>query len=450
MEFPRLIVTAPSSGEGKTIVSLALMAALQKRGVRVQGFKVGPDYIDPSYYEWATGRKGRNLDAWMEPRPDDVLNSFVKGMTGADIAIIEGVMGYFDGQDPLTNEASTYHVAAILRAPVLLVLNGQHSARSLAAVVLGFQKFASPDYLKGVIISRIKSQRHYDLLRAAIEQETGLSCFGFLPYHENLEIEHRQLGILPAAENSQTRDIIDRLRDGLTRQLDLDRIFQLGCQAPSIDIPPRPAVFSLGSHPIIAVASDQAFNFYYPQNLELLQELGASLVFFSPLAGEKIPDTADALYIGGGFPEEFARQLSTHGDVLQHYYNRIAQGLPTLAECGGYMFLSQHIVDQSGEHHPMVGLIPHRVLMQKQLQAVGYRKITMLSQTHFPEGTVFRGHEFHYSCSVFSDSSPAYKLEGRTGEQLAGYASANVLAGYAHLYFPSNIPAIKNWIESLS
>ncbi|OLZ09647.1 cobyrinate a,c-diamide synthase [Sulfobacillus thermosulfidooxidans] len=450
MEFPRIVITAPSSGEGKTIVSLALMAAFRKRGVRVQGFKVGPDYIDPSYYEWATGRRGRNLDAWMEPRPEDVLNSFVKGMTGADIAIIEGVMGYFDGQDPLSNEASTYHVAALLHAPVLLTLNGQHSARSLAAVVLGFQKFASPDYLKGVIITRVKSLRHYDLLRVAIEKETGLSCFGFLPYHEHLEIEHRQLGILPAGENAQTQNIIDRLSDDLTQQLDLDGIFQLSLQAPSIDMPPRPAPYSLGAHPTIAVASDQAFNFYYPQNLELLQELGAQLVFFSPLAGEKIPDNADALYIGGGFPEEFARQLSANGDLLQHYYNRIVAGLPTLAECGGYMFLSQQLVDQSGHHHPMVGLIPHRVLMHKRLQAVGYRTITMLSHTHFPEGTVFRGHEFHYSYSVFSGSSPAYKLEGRSGEHLAGYASSNVLAGYAHLYFPSNIPAIKNWIESLA
>lgn len=261
MEFPRIVITAPSSGEGKTIVSLALMAAFRKRGVRVQGFKVGPDYIDPSYYEWATGRRGRNLDAWMEPRPEDVLNSFVKGMTGADIAIIEGVMGYFDGQDPLSNEASTYHVAALLHAPVLLILNGQHSARSLAAVVLGFQQFASPDYLKGVIITRVKSLRHYDLLRVAIEKETGLSCFGFLPYHEHLEIEHRQLGILPAGENAQTQNMIDRLSDDLTQQLDLDGIFQLSLQAPSIDIPPRPAPYSLGSHPTIAVASDQAFNF---------------------------------------------------------------------------------------------------------------------------------------------------------------------------------------------
>ncbi len=453
MRYPRVVITAPSSGEGKTIVSIALMAAFHQRGYRVQGFKIGPDYIDPSYYLSATSRVGRNLDVWMEGTADNVVSCFVKGMIAADLGVVEGVMGYFDGHDPLSNDSSTYHVASLLHAPVLFVLNGEHSARSAAAVVLGFRQFASPDYLSGVLITRIKSARHYELLRGAIESEIGIRCYGFLSYHDDLVIAHRQLGIVPAGENSQTPAILDRLIVESVKTIDLEGILTMMTQAPELDTVTSPTHISVRHRPAIAIAADLAFNFYYQQNLELLEDLGARLLFFSPLAGDEIPEDAQALYMGGGFPEEFSSQLASCRQALEGYRDRIATGLPTLAECGGYMLLAEKLIDTVGREFPMAGIIPHTVVMDDRLQAVGYRTVTMLSNTLFKAGTVFRGHEFHYSHvvqSVHPRGEFAYTLKGRRDAYQAGYVSPNVLGGYAHLYFPSNISALKRWIESLS
>ncbi len=450
MRFPRVVITAPASDEGKTIASVGIMAAFRQRGYQVQGFKVGPDYIDPGYYRLATGRVGRNLDIWMQGSSNETLWTFARGMIGADLAIIEGVMGYFDGHNPLSNESSTYHIAQVLRSPVLLVVDGQHSARSLAAVVLGFRHFSTPDLLTGVIITKIQSERHYQLLKTVIETECGLPCYGFIPYHQDLAVGHRQLGILPADENDQSVGMVEKLGSELSSQLDLDGIIKMIMDAPTLNIPKKPEVPRISNaHPVVAIAADKAFNFYYAQNLELLEELGARLVYFSPLAQENIPRDATALYLGGGFPEEFAAFLSQHRELLQTYYDRIAGGLPTLAECGGYMFLAKELVNTQGQHYSMVGIVPHTVVMHNHVQAVGYRTVTMISGIVFPAGSVFRGHEFHYSQLQFAgaEASRAYRLKGSRGESFGGYAELNVLAGYAHLYFPSNVSAVRHWLQ---
>ncbi len=451
MEVPRIVITAPGSDEGKTIVAVGLMAIFHQRGYQVQGFKVGPDYIDPSYYLLATGRNGRNLDLWMQGSSSETVLAFAKAMAGADVAIVEGVMGYFDGYDPLSNDASTYHVAQVLRAPVILVVDGQHSARSLAAVVLGFRRFTEPDLLAGVVITKIRSARHYRLLKTAIESETALSCYGFIPYHQDLEVAHRQLGILPAVENHGSRGMIERLSKEFLTQLDIDGIWQVMTSASALPIPKKsPSPRISPRHCVIAVARDKAFNFYYPENLELLEELGVRLAYFSPLAGEDIPKNAQALYLGGGFPEEFADSLSSQRDLLESYRDSIAGGLPTLAECGGYMFLAKELIDHHGDGYPMVGIVPHTVIMHNRLQAVGYRTATMISDVLFPAGATFRGHEFHYSQHNQGEGAQcaAYLLEGKQGKHYDGYSGPNVLAGYAHLYLPSNIPAIRHWLES--
>lgn len=451
MQIPRLVITAPASDQGKTIVATGLMAAFRQRGYQVQGFKAGPDYIDPSYYRLASGRSGRNLDLWMQASPGDTVLRFAKGMRGADAAVIEGVMGYFDGYGPLSNDSSTYHLAQVLRSPALLVIDGRHSARSLAAVVLGFRHFSAPDLLAGVVITKIGTQRHYRLLKTAVESESGLPCFGFIPYSEDLAIPHRQLGILPAEENVGISRTIERLGKEIAHSLDLGRIWEVMSGAPELDIPKPPAIPHIShGHPLIAVAMDEAFNFYYADNLELLEELGAQLVYFSPLAGDIIPQNAQALYLGGGFPEEFAMTLSSQRDLLQTYHNRIRQGLSTLAECGGYMFLANDLINSCGEHFPMVGIVPHTVVMHNRLQAVGYRTATTTSDALFSAGSVFRGHEFHYS-RILSEEvvSTAYLLEGKQGKRHQGYQEPNILAGYAHLYLPSNVRAVRHWLDSL-
>ncbi|AUW94566.1 hypothetical protein BXT84_11940 [Sulfobacillus thermotolerans] len=446
--YPRLVIAAPRSGEGKTTVTLAVMAGLHSVGQSVQGFKVGPDYIDPSYYYAASQRAGRNLDAWMGG-PHDVQASFIKGMAQADVGVIEGVMGYFDGKNPVTREASTWHIASLLQAPVLFVVDGQRSAASLAAIVWGFQNMVEPSYLAGVVINRVNSERHYRLLQDAIEHYTGLSCVGYLPADDQVAIAERALGIEPAHENVQTQALIDRLTFLASQTLDMDQILRIARHAPRLSGIVAPVQRPAAASKVIAVAQDQAFNFYYPQNLELLVELGAKLVPFSPLAGDDIPIEADALYIGGGFPERYVERLSAQTTLLRRYRERISSGLPTIAECGGYMFLSESLRGTDGQDYPMVGVIPHKTAMQPRLQAVGYRTITLLESSHFGPGVAFRGHEFHYSRTVQQQGPAAYRLEGRGGTEESGYAQGALLAGYAHFYFPSNVSAMGWWMNHL-
>lgn len=452
MQYPRLVVAAPRSGEGKTTLSLALMAALTRRHQRVQGFKVGPDYIDPAYYALASGRAGRNVDAWMGADASEVMRSFCRGMQGADIAVVEGVMGYYDGKDSDHQEASTWHVADLLQSPTVLVVDGQRSGGSLAAVVWGFQHLVEPSHIAGVVVNHV-NERHYRLLQEAIGRATGLPCYGYLPFDATVSVSERALGILPAGENPGAQAMMGRLAALAESTLDIPALVALARGAPPLEC--RPALGAAGKpqthrRVTIAVAQDQAFNFYYPQNFELLADLGADIVPFSPLAGEEIPGEAQALYLGGGFPEIYAQDLSAQQGLLSNYRRRILQGIPTLAECGGYMFLAESLRGTDGRVYPMVGAIPHATEMCNTLQAVGYRTISLLGPGLFGDGSLFRGHEFHYSRTSRQQGPAAYSLEGRRGTADSGYRSERLVAGYAHFYLPSNVTAVIGWLRAAS
>ena len=373
----RIVIAGTGSGVGKTTLTIGIMAALQKRGITVQGFKCGPDYIDPTYHSAVTGRPSRNLDSWMTGR-EAVKEIFERGSQASDISIIEGVMGMFDGKNPLTDEGSTAEIGRILGAPIVLIVNIASMARSAAAIVKGFQQFGQGDKIVGVIANRAGSEGHYKMVKQAIEQECGVPVLGYLPRDANIELPERHLGLVPSIERGELQPFFELLAEKVTAHIDLDLLLDLAAAEP-IDC--KPVLFTskdqleVPKRVKIAIAKDAAFHFYYPENLELLEAGGAECVFFSPLAGEEVPPDADGLYIGGGFPEEFAERLAAEEGVKASVRSRIEEGIPTLAECGGFMFLTEQIVDTTGNEYPMVGIIPGKVTMQTKLAALGYREV---------------------------------------------------------------------------
>lgn len=444
----RIVIAGTGSGAGKTTVTIGLMAALKRNGHTVQGFKCGPDYIDPTYHTAVTGRASRNLDSFMLSH-DIVREIFVRGSAGADISIIEGVMGMYDGKEATSDKGSTAEISILIESPVILVVNCQSMARSAAAIVKGFQLLNPQARIVGVIANKLGSDGHFKIIKAAIEQECGIPVVGYLKRENELEIPERHLGLVPSVERGELTPLFDKLADLIAESVDLELVWELAKAKPLQAEPKLFAPKEATAAVTIAVAKDPAFHFYYPENLELLEAYGAKLAFFSPLAGEGVPAHADGLYIGGGFPEEFAAQLSQSEEVLRSVRDAIEKGLPTLAECGGYMFLTEAIVTTDGERYPMVGLIPGQVTMQKKLAALGYREVRG-KEGNFLIGTEeqAKGHEFHYSTYRAEAELPhAYETKGLRGTKPEGYAEGNLVAGYTHLHFGSNPELVKRWLN---
>lgn len=449
MANKRILVAGAGSGVGKTTVTIGLMAALQQRGLTIQGFKCGPDYIDPTYHTAVTGRVSRNLDSWM--LSDEVVREvLIKGSSDADLSIIEGVMGLFDGKEATSDRGSSAEISILTQTPVLLVVNCQSMARSAAAVVKGFQLFNPNVRIAAVIANKVGSAGHYQIVKAAIEQECNLPVLGYLLRESEIEIPERHLGLVPSVERGELDALFGRLGELIQSSIDLDRLLELA-EAPVLTADSEMFTRKRTRSTVnIAVAKDAAFHFYYPENFELLEAYGAELLFFSPLAGETVPPEADGLYIGGGFPEEFAGELSQDSVVLESFRQAIQSGVPTLAECGGFMYLTEAITTTAGHSYPMVGLIPGTVTMQKRLAALGYREVTgQPGNFLFEEGTVAKGHEFHYSTfTPRSEIAPAYQTKGLRGTKTEGFVQDNLVAGYTHLHFGSCPELVERWIQA--
>lgn len=448
---PRLVLGGTSSGAGKTTVTVGLMAALAKRGMAVQGFKVGPDYIDPTFHTAATGRVSRNLDTWMM-KPAAMQEIFWRASDGADISLIEGVMGFYDGKDPKSNRGSTAEIGMLLDAPVMLVVDIKAMARSAAAIVKGFQLLEPAVNIVGVIANRAGSANHFQLVKTAIEQECGVPVIGYLPHDPAMTAPERHLGLVPAVERGEMQPWLDLLAEKVAATVDLDQLLALTEKHASFD-KPEPLLFKqrdmAEQEPVtIAVARDSAFHFYYQENFELLESYGAKLRFFSPLAGELPPADADGLYIGGGFPEEFAARLEAATEVRQVLKALIEGGLPTFAECGGFMFLCEAIHDRAGNRYEMLGIVQNEVRMQAKLAALGYREAVALADNILLQaGQTARGHEFHYSALAHEQQADhAYEVSGLRGRKKEGFAAGNLLAGYTHLHFASNPGMVERWL----
>jgi len=442
VSVPRLVIAGTHSGVGKTSIAVGLMAALCRRGLRVQPFKIGPDFIDPSFHRLACGRASRNLDGWMLSRKTN-LDIFATASKDAHVAVVEGVMGLFDGRDPLDEAGSTAEMAKWLGAPVVLVTDTSAMARSAAALVRGFECFDPELDVSAVLCNRVGGPGHADILRDAIQSRCQSTPLGFLPRDESIALPERHLGLVMADE-ILSLDRLDALVAWIEASTDIHALLKLAEESSrEIEgtVATRPAM------PVrvrIGVARDQAFCFYYQDNLDLLAANGAELVEFSPLADADLPGDLSGLYLGGGYPEIHAAGLSTNEGMRSAILEFAKAGGPIYAECGGFMYLTEAIVDAGGVEHPMAGLFPTRARMQNGLAALGYL------EAETTKGDRIRGHEFRYSLIDPMPPSVAryFTLHGRRGEQGEGYCVGRVLAGYAHLHFRSCPDFVTRFVQS--
>jgi cobyrinic acid a,c-diamide synthase len=437
---PCLVVAGTHSGAGKTTLASALMAAYRRRGLRVQAFKVGPDFIDPTFHSVITGRPSYNLDGWMLSRGTN-LARYDRTAEAADVCIVEGVMGLFDGRSLEDESGSTAEMAKWLQAPVLLVVDGSAMARSAGAVVLGFESFDPDLRLSGVLFNRVAGEKHFAYLRAGMETRCSAKPIGFLPRSDTIRIPQRHLGLQLASEVLR-EDLISALADWVESNVDLDALLAMGggARRASDRVEPRPSSSGL-SRPRIAVARDQAFQFYYQANLELLETAGADLVFFSPISDAGLPEGTAALYLGGGYPELYAEALAGNAQMRTCIASFAGEGRPVYAECGGFMYLTEAIVDQQGREYEMCALFPTRARMNSRLAALGYAEMDPLNCAGWiGDAGPIRGHEFRYSDidPMEETVARAFKVrKAHAAECADGFVFKNVIASYFHLHFES-------------
>ncbi len=449
-DYPRLVIAGTSSGIGKTTATLAILAALRERGRQVQPFKAGPDFIDPSYHQAATGRPSRNLDGWMLGA-DCNRAIFAHAATNADLSIIEGMMGLFDGSSPVNDIGSTAELAKQLQAPVILVIDGSAMARSAAAMVAGYARFDPALRVVGVLFNRVGSDGHYQLLKAAVEQETDVVAIGYLRSDAAITIPDRHLGLVMATEKGD-RQLYHRLAKAALDTIDLDRIETLAHLSGTLPEDGfAPVIKKQGRAVRIGVAQDQAFCFYYADNLDLLESAGAEIVPFSPVNDHALPDVG-MLYLGGGYPELHGEVLAKN-IALRTSIKRFAdQGGVIYAECGGLMYLTESICNFDGHTHDMVGVFPAETVMLKPGLTLGYRTVECSRGCIIGDvGATARGHEFHYSTLV-PKGPLTYACTLNDAEGLSkgqdGLTIGNVLALYTHLHFASQPTIAATLIDS--
>lgn len=438
MSLPRVVIAATRSGDGKTTVATGIMAALRARGLRVSPHKVGPDYIDPSYHAAACGVPGRNLDPWLVGETL-VAPLLAHGARGADVAVIEGVMGLFDGAAGRGDYASTAHVARLASAPVVLVVDAAGTSRSIAAIVHGFARWDPSVRLAGVVLNQISSPRHEAVLREAL-QPAGLPVLGALPRDAALRTPSRHLGLVPAGERpASVHAWLPALRELIARHLDLDLLMGIARGAPELaaglwSAESQPPGSSPGPRPCVAVAAGPAFTFGYAEHDELLTAAGADVVTFDPLAAENLPEGTDALVVGGGFPEMHVDRLAANVALSDQVRQRAAAGMPIVAECAGLLWLGRTL-----DAHPQCAVLPARGRMTGTL-TLGYREATALRDTPLvAAGTRVRAHEFHRTVSEPAHGhergpgpGPAWELADGTRH---GWAGPGLLASYLHLHW---------------
>jgi cobyrinic acid a,c-diamide synthase len=439
-----VLIAGTASGVGKTTVALGLMAGLRARGLVVQPFKCGPDFIDAGHHSAACGRASRNLDTWMLSGEAN-RQIFANASAGADIAVVEGMMGLFDGVAGGREEGSSAEIAKLLDLPVVLVIDAKNSARSVAAVALGFEKFDPELRLEGLILDRVAGEHHFRLLESAIRSATSVPVLGWLPSTPAVAIPERHLGLHTAAENTNRTERLAALAALAPQHFELGLFMQFESSVPAEN---RPGDVDLrNADPVrVGVGRDQAFSFYYEDNLDALRELGAEIVEWSPLHDKELPSDIHALYIGGGYPELYAAKLSENRALIRDVKEFSQSGKPIYAECGGMMYLAEELRTSDGLSFPMAGVLPISVEMTERLVHFGYTDVEFGEDCLLGEkGTVVRGHSFH--CSRVAETSthtssgaPAYRVRySLSGETLSeGYIRNNVLASYIHLHFRSN------------
>ena len=440
--FSAFAVGAASSGSGKTVITLGLMEALRRRGIRVQPFKAGPDYIDTALHGALLGTPSYNLDTWMMGSAG-AIKTFEAASRGARVSVVEGVMGLYDGADALEEEGSTAHLAKVLGIPVVLVVNAEKTARSIAAVVKGFVDFDPAVDIRWVLFNRVGSPNHYDILKKAVTSNTDVKVLGYIPRESALDIPGRHLGLVmrDGLSARQWKGFVRAAGDAVETHLDLDGLLRSASRVA----PVKDARRVIGTRPRvkIAVARDAAFSFYYAENLDLLRYFGAELVEFSPIKDKKLPDGTGGVYLGGGYPELYAKELRANSRLREEIRDFAASGAPVYAECGGLMYLGKRLTDNDGKSYPMCGVFPWSARMLPKRKALGYREIKIARGCPFlGAGQRIKGHEFHYSELTLPGKGGferVYELTGVSGPgRLEGFLHKKTLASYIHLHFGSN------------
>ncbi|MBI4753117.1 cobyrinate a,c-diamide synthase [Candidatus Desantisbacteria bacterium] len=444
----RIIIAGTHSGCGKTTIAMGIMAALTKKGYHIQPFKTGPDYIDASYHSEITGLKSRNLDTWLLDR-DVVLELFDHATQKTKISVIEGVMGLYDGFNGEAGEkGSTAHLAKLLNAPIILIVDAHGMAASAAAIIMGFNEFDPELNIVGVIFNKVGSQRHFQCLKQAVEDKCrNIKVLGYLPKNKNITIPERHLGLTMLNKRKIIESILHPLIEEIIEHIDLELLVKIAQAVPSLPAYTR-SIFPLiiqTEKVSIGVAKDDAFCFYYEDNLDILKELGAELVYFSPLNDIQLP-MVDGLYFGGGFPELFGSNIESNISMRTWVTHASNLGMPIYAECGGMLYLMDAVITPEDRTSHMVGLIHGEARLQPRLNRLGYCTATMLEDNILGQkGTSIRGHRFHWSNLENAPEPNAYQLNDN---EKVGFIHPNLLASYIHFHFGSQVSLAQGFVKS--
>lgn len=454
--MPGIMIAGTSSGVGKTTCTLGIMKALGKRNKEITPFKVGPDYIDPEFHHFVSGKPSYNLDQWMlQDQTIKVL--YEKHKNKGDFSVVEGVMGLYDGVATSKDVGSSAAMAKLLKLPVILVIDGGKKSTSAAAEVLGFTLYDPEVHIAGVIVNKVSGQAHYEMIKTVVERDVEIPCVGYLKKEEGLHLKSRHLGLVPAKEVENLKDQLEMLSERIEDTVDLDRIMAIG----NSHTPPDPKdhrkfiecqidnLKKKAQGLRLGIFHDTAFSFYYQDNLEILEEIGMTLEWISPMKDPMMNKELSGLYIGGGFPEVFGEELSENHDFMISLKEDLEKGLPTFAECGGLMYLTEGIEDLQGRMYPMTGFFPAKTVMTEKLQRFGYVDVTI------EEKMTLKAHEFHRSKLIERLETPkVYQVEKKRGGRVlksyeCGLKKGNTLAGYPHFHFYDHWEFLQSWIEEM-
>lgn len=448
MKLHRVMIAAAKSGSGKTTITCALLQLLKNMGHHVVSYKCGPDYIDPMFHQKAIDIPSKNLDTFFTGE-EETRKLFLMDRGEEDFAVLEGVMGLFDGLGGIREEGSSYHLAKVTQTPILLVVDAKGMGRSVIPLIAGFLNYDKEHLIKGVILNRM-SKSYYEILKPLIEEELGITVVGYFPEQKQFRIESRHLGLMLPQELIDVKKRLQEAAGELQKTISVEHILKIAGEASELEacgLISLELKNSVSECPIIAVARDEAFCFYYEDNLRMLQEYGAKLKFFSPIHDEGLPEGSCGILLGGGYPELHGAELSSNRNMLSSIKEAMESGIPVVAECGGFMYLHNKIIDKENQSYPMVGAINAECHYTGKLVRFGYIELQEKDANFLPEGEMIRGHEFHYFDSQQNGES-CVATKPVTGRNYPCVISKeNCWLGFPHLYYPSNPAFAERFVE---
>jgi len=449
MRLKRVMIAAPKSGSGKTTITCVLLQALKDKGQSVVSYKCGPDYIDPMFHQKVIGIPSKNIDTFFTGE-EETKRLFLKGRTEEDLAVLEGVMGLYDGLGGIREEGSSYHVAKITKTPVILTVDTKGMGRSVIPVIAGFLSYDTNHLIRGVILNRM-SRSSYETVKPLIEKELNVCVTGYFPEDKRFHIESRHLGLRMPHESETIKGQLRAASEELQKTVSVEKILRIAEEAEPIEYSAsksgRERAFQGEGNPVIAVAKDEAFCFYYEDNLLMLRESGAKIEYFSPLHDEKLPDKCSGLFIGGGYPELYAKELGGNRKMTAEIKGAIDKGMPVVAECGGFMYLHSLLQDKEGRSYAMAGAVSGRCYDTGKLTRFGYVELEEKQSNFLSEGAKIKGHEFHYFDSE-NNGEDCIAVKPVTGKSYSCVIDRqNCWLGFPHLYYPSNPEFAENFVK---